>query len=159
MAAWVFSLIMLRGSRPAASPSSPARLNLVFDPGRSRRALGVRPQEEDGRPARSISEKDNSRKLTGTPAVVGRAGVPVHRNETTASDDEQASARRPIASAWLSPPSESSGARAGHSYPCEATLQAACGALVPAPPEGQLLPPTSRDLSSMPRRSERPLQP
>jgi hypothetical protein len=26
-------------------------LNLVFDPGRSRRALGLRPQEEDVRPA------------------------------------------------------------------------------------------------------------
>src|SRR4051812_6243585 len=51
MAAWVSSLIMLRGWRPAASPSSSARLNLVFDPGRSRRALGVRPQEEDVRPA------------------------------------------------------------------------------------------------------------
>src|SRR3954468_17384327 len=51
MAAWMSSLVMLRGSRPAASPSSPAGLNLVFDPGRSQRALGVRPQEEDVRPA------------------------------------------------------------------------------------------------------------
>jgi len=53
MATWVFSLIMLRASRSAPSPSSPARLNLVFDPGRSRRALRVRPQEEHGGPPRS----------------------------------------------------------------------------------------------------------
>src|SRR3954447_19394357 len=53
MAAWVSSLIMLGASRPAPSPSSPARLSFVFDPGRSRRALRVRPQEEHGGPPRS----------------------------------------------------------------------------------------------------------
>src|SRR5690349_2327902 len=55
MAARVSSLIMPRGSRPAASPSSPARLNLISDPGRSRHALPVRPQEEHVRRAPLLS--------------------------------------------------------------------------------------------------------
>jgi len=40
IAASVDSLVMTRGSTRTASQSSPQRLNLVFDPGRSSRALG-----------------------------------------------------------------------------------------------------------------------
>ena len=49
--------------------------------------------------------EDNSRTLTGAPAVVGRAGVPVHRDETTASDEQQ------MRRARLLLPDETSGIR------------------------------------------------
>src|SRR5215207_2732154 len=90
MAAWVSSLIMLRASRPAPSPSSPARLNLVFDPGRSRRALRVRPQEEHGGPPRSPRAgrlASAGLDLAGTPL-----GTPADFRAFTASR----SSRRPL---------------------------------------------------------------
>jgi hypothetical protein len=63
------------GIRPASSSSADP-------PGSASRASWVIPWWD-------VSEKDNSRTLTGAPAVVGRAGVRVQRDETTVSDDEQ----------------------------------------------------------------------